>query len=248
MDRGLAETRTKAQALILSGAVWLEGKPFQKSGHRVSVLSDIELKRKSLYVSRGGDKMAGALEDFKLSPKGRVCVDIGSSTGGFTDCLLQNGATRVFAIDVGTHQLSDKLRVDSRVVVMEERHILDVKAEELSPAPDFAVVDVSFISLDRVLPKIKELLASADIVALVKPQFEVGAKFLKKGVVRSEEKQREAVATVRAHAETLGFEVKAESLSRLKGPKGNQEYFLHLTLKASSPNASIGDPSSLNRK
>jgi 23S rRNA (cytidine1920-2'-O)/16S rRNA (cytidine1409-2'-O)-methyltransferase len=231
VDRGLAETRTKAQALILSGAVLLEGKPYLKSGHRIPVEANIELKSKSLYVSRGGEKLAGALDDFQISPKGHVCVDIGSSTGGFTDCLLQRGAVKVFAIDVGTHQLSDKLRADPRVIVMEERHVLEVRPEELSPQPDFGVVDVSFIPLDRVLPKIKELISKkAELVVLVKPQFEVGPKFLKKGVVRSEEKQKEAVANVRLFAQGIGFIVKAESPSRLKGPKGNQEYFLHLTL------------------
>jgi 23S rRNA (cytidine1920-2'-O)/16S rRNA (cytidine1409-2'-O)-methyltransferase len=157
-------------------------------------------------------------------------LDVGSSTGGFTDCLLQRGDEKVFANDVGTHQLDDRLRINPRVVVMEERHILDVQSTDLSPQPNFAVVDVSFISLTRILNKVNSLIAPhSSVVALVKPQFEVGPKFLKKGVVRSEEKQKEAVQSVKEFAHAAGFEVRGESPSCLKGPKGNQEYFLHLT-------------------
>lgn len=232
MEKGLADTRAKAQALILSGVVLVEGVPQIKSGHRISAFADVVLKKKTEFVSRGGEKLAGALEDFQISPSGLVCVDVGSSTGGFTDCLLQKGALKVFAIDVGTHQLDDRLRVDPRVVVMEERHVLDVSPEELSPRPTLAVIDVSFISSTRILSKVKELMAvPANILLMVKPQFEVGAKFLKKGVVRSEEKQKEAVQAVKDFALGLNFECVAESPSRLKGPKGNQEYFLYLTLR-----------------
>lgn len=215
----------------MAGLVSVNGKVVLKSDQNVTEADTITVSEGARYVSRGGDKLEGALSDLSVSPKGRVCVDVGSSTGGFTDCLLKNGATKIYAIDVGHHQLDDSLRSDSRVVAMEDKHILDVEPGSLIPKPNLAVIDVSFISLTRVLGRVKDLLEqSSEVVALVKPQFEVGPKHLKKGVVRSVEKQQEAVATVRAKAEELGFIVQGEAPSKLKGPKGNQEYFLHLVM------------------
>jgi 23S rRNA (cytidine1920-2'-O)/16S rRNA (cytidine1409-2'-O)-methyltransferase len=226
----LVATRAKAQALILAGRVTVDGKAVIKAGHGIKPTSNVQVTQGERFVSRGGEKLEGALTDLALSPTGRVCLDVGASTGGFTDCLLQHGAERVYAVDVGTHQLADSLRSNPRVVSIEQKHILDYEkpAEDLS----FVVIDASFISLKNILAKIHQLAArGADILAMVKPQFEVGPQFLKKGVVRDTAVQHRAVDEIIAFAKELDFEYVSQTLSRLKGPKGNQEYFVHLKKK-----------------
>lgn len=229
VERGLASTRTKAQALILAGQVKVRGEQVRKVGLTLPVDANIQLIAGPPFVSRGGEKLEGALEDFKLIPDNKVCLDVGSSTGGFTDCLLQKGARLVYSIDVGRRQLADSLRNDYRVRSMEEIHILEVKPELLNPQPNFCVIDVSFISLKKILGHIKSLMgAGSPVLAMVKPQFEVGAKFLKKGVVREVEVQKRAVDDVIQFAKAEGFYYFDQSPARLKGPKGNQEYFVFL--------------------
>lgn len=229
VEKGLAETRSKAQALILSGRVVVNGRALIKAGTEIPAASILEIVPGARYVSRGGEKLEGALRDFSLSPNGMVCMDIGASTGGFTDCLLQQGAKTVFSVDVGTHQIHDKLKRDSRVVSIEETHILELDPGILQPKPRFVTIDVSFISLKKVLPRLSVFMPSGGTaVALVKPQFEVGPKLLKKGVVRSEAAIQGIVGEMKAFASDLGFKCLNEAPSRLKGPKGNQEFFLHL--------------------
>lgn len=226
----MVATRAKAQALILAGRVTVDGKPVIKAGQNIKPESKVVLTQGERFVSRGGEKLEGALTDLNLSPNERACLDIGASTGGFTDCLLQHGAERVYAVDVGTHQLADSLRTNPRVVSVEKTHILDFD----KPADDlrFIVIDVSFISLKNILSKIRDLAADgADVLAMVKPQFEVGPQFLKKGVVRDAAVQQRAVDDIIAFAKGLDFEYVSQIPSRLKGPKGNQEYFVHLKKK-----------------
>jgi 23S rRNA (cytidine1920-2'-O)/16S rRNA (cytidine1409-2'-O)-methyltransferase len=230
LERGFVSSRAKAQAMILAGQVRVDGALVTKVGQQVSLEKRIDLISGPRYVSRGGDKLAGALIDCNVSPKGRVCLDVGSSTGGFTDCLLQNGAVKVYAVDVGRAQLADALKKDTRVVSMEELHIRDLAVERLDPVPTFCTIDVSFISLTQVLPSVKALLPpNSAVLAMVKPQFEVGAKFLRKGVVVSDEIRAQAVETVAEFAKREGFYYHGQALSHLKGPKGNQEIFLHMT-------------------
>lgn len=229
MEKGFVPTRTKAQALILAGRVTVNGKPGRKAGTAVSTQANVEVSSGPRYVSRGGDKLHGAILDLNITVAGKVCLDVGASTGGFTDCLLQEGARRVYAADVGKGQLDFSLRQDPRVVVIEQTHILSLDASFLEERPNLATIDVSFISLKRVLSRVAGLLMPAStVLALVKPQFEVGRKHLRKGVVRSIEMQQKAVADVKEYAAEAGLQVVGEAPSRLKGPKGNQEYFLHM--------------------
>lgn len=229
LERGLVSSRTKAQALILAGQVRVEGEAVTKVGALVALGKNIELVSGPKYVSRGGEKLAGALEDFKVSPQGLTCLDVGASTGGFTDCLLQNGAKVVYAVDVGHGQLDVSLRQNPQVVCMEETHILHATPSMFQEKPQLAVIDASFISLKKILGHVKTLLADrSQVLALVKPQFEVGPKLLKKGVVKSEAAQLDAVDSIVEFAKQEGFFCLAQSPARLKGPKGNQEYFIHL--------------------
>lgn len=229
LERGLSTSRTKAQALILAGQVKVKGQIVTKVGALVTSEDVVELIAGQKFVSRGGEKLEGALQDFSLNPFNLICLDIGSSTGGFTDCVLKLGAKKVYAVDVGKGQLDVSLRNHDHVVVMEEQHILHLDPSQFPEKPTFVLIDVSFISIKPVLKYAKALVATPSIfVGLVKPQFEVGPKFLKKGVVRSEEKQREAVEDVIAFAKAEGFLYLKQTPSRLKGPKGNQEYFIHL--------------------
>lgn len=229
VERGLAPTRTKAQALLLAGQVSVAGEPVTKAGQLVPSDADVTVGLLQKYVSRGGDKLEGALDDFHVDPSGLVWLDVGASTGGCTDCLLQRGARFVHAIDVGTAQLHDALKKDPRVRSSEQTHILEVEGP-LDPPPTLCVIDVSFISLKKVLPKVATLLpAGAAILALVKPQFEVGPKNLKKGVVRSDAVREACLDELRQFVSAGGFLYRGASPSRLKGPKGNQEYFFHLT-------------------
>jgi 23S rRNA (cytidine1920-2'-O)/16S rRNA (cytidine1409-2'-O)-methyltransferase len=229
VEAGLAPTRTKAQALVLSGQVVVGEQRVDKPGTRVSVEAPLRLKGEVLpYVSRGGLKLRHALDTFALDVRGAVAADIGASTGGFTDCLLQAGAVRVHAVDVGYGQLHEKLRQDSRVVVYERtnaRHLLPLAMGE---AVDVLVVDVSFISLALVLPAVLPVLRpGGHLVALVKPQFEVGrAEVGKGGVVRDEAARGRAVEAVRAGVEAHGLRVLGVTLSPILGPAGNQESLL----------------------
>lgn len=230
-DRGLAESREKAQRLILAGQVLVAGHAATKPGHRFPEDVSLEVLSGPPYVSRGGEKLEEALRAFALNVSERTCIDVGASTGGFTDCLLQHGAARVFAVDVGKGQLHWKLRQDPRVVVLEEINARYLEPDQLSAHPDVAVLDVSFISLTKVLPAVIDVLdGSADIVALVKPQFEAGRGDVGKGGVVSDPDVRKAVVErIREFGvETLGLQCGGVCQSPLKGPAGNVEFLLWL--------------------
>ncbi len=238
VERGLAPTRSKAQALLMAGRVRVgEGdgaRTDRKPGDLVAESVPIHVVERMPYVSRGGEKLAAALDAFGVDPRARVCLDVGASTGGFTDVLLRRGASRVYALDVGRGQLAESLRSDPRVVSLERTHVrrLDPSASDavaLPERPTLATIDVSFISLTRVLePVVGALHAPADIVALVKPQFESGPRDVPKGVVRDPAVRRAAVDGVRAYAESLGLVVRGEIESPLTGPAGNREFLIHL--------------------
>lgn len=234
-DLGFAQTRSKAQALIKSGAVYVAGTKAEKPGAVYSEDSTIEIRGEYCpYVSRGGLKLEKALRDFGVDPSGFVCSDSGASTGGFTDCLLQQGAAKVFAIDVGTDQLVDKIRHDPRVVVMEQTNIRYVTPEDLGEPLDLSVVDVSFISLKLVLPAIKALLKpeSGQVLCLIKPQFEAGKENLgKKGVVRDLAVHKQVLDSFIEFTHSLGFTILGLTFSPVKGPEGNIEFLGHLTLR-----------------
>lgn len=226
---GLAESRAKAQALVMAGGVLVDGAVVDKPGTRVKPDAVVSLRGPaSRFVSRGGDKLAGALDDLAIDPSGRSCLDVGASTGGFTDCLLQRGARRVVAVDVGHGQLHEKLRADPRVVVVERANARHLEASALAgERPELLVVDVSFISLRLVLPRLAELAPGADWLLLVKPQFEVGREQVGAGgVVRDEGLRRGAADAVRAAAEALGWRFRGQVESQIAGPKGNREIFL----------------------
>jgi 23S rRNA (cytidine1920-2'-O)/16S rRNA (cytidine1409-2'-O)-methyltransferase len=210
--------------------VLVDDVPVDKPGTRVRAASAVRVRGEDkAYVSRGGEKLAGALDDLGVDPRGRFCLDVGASTGGFTDCLLQRGARGVVAVDVGYGQLDPRLRADPRVHVMERTHVRLLRPEALPEAVELVAVDVAFISLRLVLPRVRELAPGAEVLALVKPQFEVGREHVGKGgVVRDPALRAAAVAAVRACAEGLGYEVAGEAESRLPGPKGNREVFLLL--------------------
>ena len=238
VERGLVPTRSRAQALLLAAKVRVGSGDAARRDRRPGepVPTDIELRLDigPQYVSRGGEKLAGALDAFSVDPAGRICLDIGASTGGFTDCLLQRGASRVYALDVGRGQLAEPLRQDARVVSMERTHAarLDPTAEdplELPQQASLAVADVSFISLTRLLRGMAaHVEPGGDILPMVKPQFELSPREVPRGVVRDPAARAEAVARVRQHAESLGLDVVAEAESVLVGPAGNHEFFLHL--------------------
>ena len=233
-EQGYADTRSKAQAIIMSGQVYVNGQKADKPG--VSYEETVELEVRGAvcpYVSRGGLKLEKALRDFGVKPEGYVCSDSGASTGGFTDCLLQQGAKKVFAIDVGYGQLDWKIRSDPRVVVMERTNIRYVTPDQLGEPLDLSVIDVSFISLKIVLPAIKELLKEdGQVLCLIKPQFEAGKeKVGKKGVVRDKETHKEVLDNFVALAAELNFTILGLTFSPVKGPEGNIEFLGHLTLK-----------------
>jgi len=241
--RGLAQSRARAQALILAGRVQVEGLAQPKAGALVPEAAHITLKESPPFVSRGGEKLAGALDHFAVSPAGQVALDTGASTGGFTHVLLTRGARRVYAVDVGYGQLDAGLRNDPRVVVLDRLNIRYLPPTAIPEPIDLATLDLSFISLTLVLAKILDFLAPGGaIVALVKPQFEVGkGQVGKGGVVRDPQLQQAAVARVAAAAAALGLRVSPAFPSPLKGPKGNQEYFLYLTRQGEPP-AAIDKP------
>ena len=234
VERGLAESRSRAQAVIMAGEVYVNGQKADKAGMDVPLEAEIEVRGNVCpYVSRGGLKLEKALRDFGVDPTGYVCSDSGASTGGFTDCLLQQGASKVFAIDVGYGQLAWKIRSDPRVVVMERTNIRYVTPEDLGEPLDLSVVDVSFISLKIVLPAIQKLLKpTGQVLCLIKPQFEAGKENVgKKGVVRDPEIHAQVVGDFVALAASLGFTLKNLTFSPVKGPEGNIEFLGHLSMK-----------------
>jgi 23S rRNA (cytidine1920-2'-O)/16S rRNA (cytidine1409-2'-O)-methyltransferase len=229
VERGLAESRQRAQALVLAGQVLVAGQKQTKAGMAVAADARIEILGAAMpYASRGGVKLEGALVDFGVEPAGRVCLDVGSSTGGFTDCLLQRGAARVYAVDVNTDQLAWKLQQDARVVRV-ERNARSLQREDVPEAADLVTIDLSFISVRKVLPAVASLAREgADFLILVKPQFELRAKDVGKGgIVRDERLRRKAVEEVSAAAQVAGLLVLGSAPSRLPGAEGNVEFFLH---------------------
>lgn len=231
VNRGLAESREKAKAVIMEGKVFVKGQREDKAGSMFDEAAPIEIHGQKLrYVSRGGLKLEKAVAHFDLKLEGKICMDVGSSTGGFTDCMLQNGAAKVYAVDVGTNQLDWKLRSDPRVVCMEKTNIRYLLPEQIEEPPAFASIDVAFISLTKVLRPVRELLtADGQVVALIKPQFEAGReKVGKKGVVREKSTHLEVIRQVLAYAWSIGFDILALEFSPIKGPEGNIEYLVHL--------------------
>jgi len=230
VEKGLAESRERAQALILAGLVQVGGKPSGKAGERIDPSSRLEVNRPDHpFVGRGGVKLAGALDRFGVDPRDRVALDVGASTGGFTDCLLQRGARRVYALDVGAGQIHFRLRTDPRVVVMEKINARNLEAGMIPEPVSLATVDVSFISLRLVLPPlVRALTEEADLLTLVKPQFEVGRREVGKGgIVRDPELHRRVIAEILSAGEALGLHPRGACRSPLQGAEGNWEFFLH---------------------
>lgn len=230
--QGLTASRERARALILAGQVLVENRVVDKAGTLVAEDAQIVLKvPEHPYVGRGGVKLHGVLEKFAIPVIGRICLDLGASTGGFTDCLLRHGAARVYAVDVGRGQLDVKLRADPRVTVMERTHVLTLTPAGFRNRPNLATVDLSFISLAAILPVLPPLLTgSGEILALIKPQFEVGKGHVGKGgVVRDPEAHRQVITKVGRRAIELGLQILGAAPSCLLGPKGNREFFIYLS-------------------
>ena len=237
-ERGLAESRQRAQADIMGGCVFVEGRPALKAGQAVDEEAQIEVRGQAIpYVSRGGLKLAKAMDVFSLDLTGQICADVGASTGGFTDCMLQHGAEKVYAVDTGYGKLAWKLRTDPRVVPLERTNARYLTQEQIPEALDFASVDVSFISLRLILPALRGVMKdSGRAVCLVKPQFEAGReKVGKKGVVRDPKVHREVLEHFLDHAGQAGFAVAALDFSPIRGPEGNIEYLGLLTAGAGAP-------------
>jgi 23S rRNA (cytidine1920-2'-O)/16S rRNA (cytidine1409-2'-O)-methyltransferase len=230
LERGLVESREDGRRKILAGEVLVNDHPATKAGSLVDSGAAIRVKTASRYVSRGGFKLEKALDEFAIAASGKTALDVGASTGGFTDCLLAHGAARVFAVDVGYGQLDWKLRTDPRVVVFEKTNIRYLDRSALPAVAELATIDASFISLKLILPKLKELLAPRhEIVALIKPQFEVGkGKVGKGGVVRTPEEHARVIGEIQKSATGLGYEVVGVTESPLLGPKGNKEFLIYL--------------------
>ena len=235
VQKNLAESREKAKALIMSGIVYVNGQKEDKAGTSFEETVQIEVRGNTLkYVSRGGLKLEKAMNRFGVELAGKVCMDVGASTGGFTDCMLQNGAVKVYAVDVGYGQFAWKLRQDERVVCMEKTNIRYVKPEDIADRLDFASVDVSFISLTKVLGPARELLNdNGEMVCLIKPQFEAGReKVGKKGVVRDKAVHEEVINKVIDFAVKIGFHILNLEYSPIKGPEGNIEYLVYIRKEA----------------
>ena len=232
VKKGLAPSREKAKAVIMAGSVYVDGQKEDKAGSVFDEESaQIEVRGHALpYVSRGGLKLEKALKVFPITLTDKICMDIGASTGGFTDCMLQNGAAKVYSVDVGYGQLDWKLRQDDRVVCMEKTNFRYMTPEDIPDVLDFASVDVSFISLDKILtPAYALLKEQGEMVALIKPQFEAGReKVGKKGVVRNPKVHEEVISRIVRHADEVSFEVLDLSYSPIRGPEGNIEYLIHL--------------------
>jgi 23S rRNA (cytidine1920-2'-O)/16S rRNA (cytidine1409-2'-O)-methyltransferase len=244
VERSLAESRHKAQALLIGGRVRVDGILVDKPGHRVDAESEVQITDVLPYVSRGGLKLKGALDHFQIDPSGRLCADLGASTGGFTDCLLQHGARTVFAFDVGKGQLDWKLRNDPRVVIKDQFNVRNITAADLPRGISLVTADLSFISLAKILPALKLALLSSrrelpegqedfavDLILLVKPQFEVGkGQVGKGGIVRDPAKQKHALESIEWFAHGAGFQVAGSMPSPVTGAKGNKEFLLYLKL------------------
>jgi 23S rRNA (cytidine1920-2'-O)/16S rRNA (cytidine1409-2'-O)-methyltransferase len=240
VERGLAQTRERAQALILAGEVKVDNRAADRAGMRIDESAGITVRSPLPYVSRGGYKLAGALDEFRVSPTAMVCADLGASTGGFTDVLLQRGAERVYAVDVGYGQLAWRLRLDPRVIVLDR-----VNARHLQSLPepvDLVVIDVSFISLQLILRVTERLLKPVgEVVALIKPQFEAGRERVERGgIVRDVETHRQVLEKIVQASTTLGLRVLGLSRSTIKGTEGNVEFFIHLTTDESRESISSG--------
>ena len=234
VERGLAESPKKAQAMILAGEVHVDGKRADKAGLPVSENSGLEItSRQQKFVSRGGFKLEGALADFAIDPAGRVCLDVGSSNGGFTDCLLQHGAARVYALDVNVEQLDWKLRQDPRIIRI-ERNARELRDGDVPEKVDLAVIDVSFISVRKVIPPTLAVVKpGGTIIVLIKPQFELGREDIRPGgIVKEKKLHQKTILAVREHIESLGLECHGVRPSHLPGAEGNQEYFLHARKKS----------------
>ncbi len=234
VERGLAESLHEAAAMILAGEVQVDGQRVDKAGSLVARDARVEVaRRQQKYVTRGGFKLEGALQDFAIDPSNRVCLDIGSSHGGFTDCLLQHGAARVYAIDVNIEQLDWKLKQDPRVISV-KRNARELRPEDIPELADIVAIDVSFISVRKVImPAARVAKPGAHLLILVKPQFELRREELDPGGLVKDEKLREkAVLTVREYIESIGLDCLGVRPSRLPGAEGNQEYFLHARKKA----------------
>lgn len=232
VDKGICTSRERAKTNIMAGLIFVDGQRVDKAGEKVSVDADIVFKGEELkYVSRGGLKLEKAMNTFGIDLTNKVCMDIGASTGGFTDCMLQNNASKVFAVDVGYGQFAWKLRTDERVVCMEKTNIRYVTPEDIGVALDFASIDVSFISLRTIMPAVKALLGDkGEVVALIKPQFEAGRdKVGKKGVVRDKEVHLEVINTIINFLIENELKVLGLSYSPIKGPEGNREYLVYFT-------------------
>lgn len=231
VKRGLCESREKAKAIIMSGQVFVKGQREDKAGSMFEEQVEITIKENPLkYVSRGGLKLEKAITEFSIDITNKICMDVGSSTGGFTDCMIQNGAKKVYAIDVGTNQLAWKLRQDERVICMEKTNIRYVTEKQIPDKIAFTSIDVAFISLTKVLPTVKELIEEdSKVVCLIKPQFEAGReKVGKKGVVRDRQVHKEVINQIIFFASSIGFQILGLSFSPIKGPEGNIEYLLLL--------------------
>ncbi len=231
VKRGLAESREKAKAIIMSGSVFVNNEREDKAGQTFDEKAVIEVRGNTLkYVSRGGLKLEKAMANFDCTIAGKVCMDVGASTGGFTDCMLMNGAVKVYSVDVGHGQLAWKLRNDERVVCMEGTNIRYLLPEDINDKIDFSSIDVSFISLTKVLPVVRNILSdNGEVVCLIKPQFEAGReKVGKNGVVREKSVHKEVVEFIVNYALANGFAVLNLDYSPIKGPKGNIEYLMHI--------------------
>jgi len=229
--QGLAKDLAEARAIVMEGKVSVAGEKITKPGTSLPEASEIVIASGEKYVSRGGLKLETALDEFAISPAGKICLDVGSSTGGFTDLLLQRGAQKVYAVDVGKGLIDWKLRNDPRVALIEDFNARFISPQVIPEKVALAAIDVSFISLKLILPPLKSVLApGAEVLAMVKPQFELEAKFLQKGVAKKEEDQLRAVTGISDFAQQTGFKVLGTAKSKIKGPKGNQEYFLHLKI------------------
>ena len=244
VDRGLAETRARAQAMILAGQVLVNDQRIDKAGQAVDLTSEIRIKGETLrYVGRGGLKLEAALGEFNVDPSEKSCIDAGASTGGFTDCLLQHGAARVWAVDVGHNQLAWRIRSDPRVIVMEGINARDLEDCSFPVKFDLATVDVSFISLGKILPSLAQVISThADVIALVKPQFEVGkGEVGKKGVVSDPKKHRQALQTALTAASDSGLATLGLMASPILGAEGNREFLAHFRGLAHMPRSSNRD-------
>lgn len=232
VEKGLIESREKAKTMIMAGKVFVDGQRVDKAGEKINPEANIECKGEKLpYVSRGGLKLEKAMKAYDISLSDKICTDIGASTGGFTDCMLQNGAKKVFSIDVGYGQFAWKLRTDERVVCMERTNIRYVTPEDLGALCDFASIDVSFISLKKIMDATLGILTDkGEVVALIKPQFEAGReKVGKKGVVREKETHIEVVTNIVTYLREKNLNILAVGFSPIKGPEGNREYLVYFT-------------------